>query len=52
MLAEYLKALEEIDIDKRQRKLYHVDAVAAITDLQVNRRFASPERKTVKRKTH
>ena len=52
MLAEYLRALEETDIAKRQNKLYHVDAVAAITDLQVNRRFASPERKTVKRKTH
>ncbi len=52
MLAEYLRALEEVDIAKRQNKLYHVDAVAAITELQVNRKFASPERKPVKRKTH
>ena len=52
MLAEYLRALEETDIAKRQRKLYHVDAVAAITELQVNRKFASPERKPVKRKIH
>ena len=52
MLVEYLRALEETDIDKRQRKLYHVDAVAAITELQVNRKFASPERKPVKRKIH
>ncbi len=37
MLAEYLRALEETDIAKRQSKLYHVDAVAAITELQVNR---------------
>ena len=33
MLAEYLRALEETDIAKRQSKLYHVDAVAAITCL-------------------
>ena len=52
MLAEYLRALEETDIAKRQNKLYHVDAVAAITELQVNRKFASPERKPVKRKFH
>ena len=52
MLAEYLRALEETDIAKRQNKLYHVDAVAAITELQVNRKFASPERKLVKRKIH
>ena len=52
MLAEYLRALEETDIAKRQSKLYHVDAVAAITELQVNRKFASPERKPVKRKIH
>ena len=52
MLAEYLRALEETDIAKRQNKLYHVDAVAAITELQVNRKFASPERKPVKRKIH
>ena len=52
MLAEYLRALEETDIAKRQRKLYHVDAVAAITELQINRKFASPERKPVKRKIH
>ena len=52
MLAEYLRALEETDIAKRHRKLYHVDAVAAITELQVNRKFASPERKPVKRKIH
>jgi len=52
MLAEYIRALEETDIAKRQNKLYHVDAVAAITDLQVNRKFASPERKPVKRKIH
>ena len=52
MLAEYLRALEEVDIAKRQNKLYHVDAVAAITELQVNRKFASPERKPVKRKIH
>ncbi len=50
MLAEYLRAFEETDIAKRQRKLYHVDAVAAITELRVNRKFASPERKPVKRK--
>jgi len=31
MLAEYLRALEETNIAKRQNKLYHVDAVAAIT---------------------
>ena len=52
MLSEYLRALEEVDIAKRQNKLYHVDAVAAITELQVNRKFASPERKPVKRKIH
>jgi hypothetical protein len=52
MLAEYLRALEETDIAKRQHKLYHVDAVAAITELQINRKFASPERKPVKRKIH
>jgi hypothetical protein len=52
MLAEYLRALEETDIAKRQNKLYHVDAVAAITELQVNRKFASPERKPVKKKIH
>ena len=52
MLAEYLRALEETDIAKRQNKLYHVDAVAAITELQINRKFASPERKPVKRKIH
>ena len=52
MLAEYLRALEETDLAKRQNKLYHVDAVAAITELQVNRKFASPERKPVKRKIH
>ncbi len=52
MLAEYLRALEETDIAKRQNKLHHVDAVAAITELQVNRKFASPERKPVKRKIH
>ena len=52
MLAEYLRTLEETDIAKRQNKLYHVDAVAAITELQINRKFASPERKPVKRKIH
>jgi hypothetical protein len=52
MLAEYLRALEETDIAKRQNKLYHVDAVAAITELQINRKFATPERKPVKRKIH
>ena len=52
MLTEYLRALEETDIAKRQSKLYHVDAVAAITELQVNRKFASPERKPVKRKIY
>ncbi len=52
MLAEYLRALEETDIAKRQSKLYHVDAVAAITELRINRKFASPERKAVKRKIH
>jgi len=52
MLAGYMGALEEVDIAKRQNKLYHVDAVAAITELQVNRKFASPERKPVKRKIH
>ncbi len=52
ILAEYLRALEEIDIAKRQKQLYHVDAVAAITKLQVNRKFASLERKPVKRKIH
>ncbi len=52
MLAEYLRALEETNIDKRQKQLYYVDAVAAITELQVNREFASPERKPVKRKIH
>ncbi len=52
MLAEYLRSLEETDIAKRQNKLYRVDAVAAITELQENRKFVSPERKPVKRKTH
>jgi len=52
MLAEYLRALEETDIAKRQSKLYHVDAVAAITELQINKKFASLERKPVKRKIH
>jgi hypothetical protein len=52
MLAEYLRALEETDIAKRQSKLYHTDAVAAITELQVNRKFASPQRRPVKRKIH
>ena len=52
MLAEYLRTLEETDIAKRQKRLYHVDAVAAITELQINRKFASPERKPVKRKIH
>jgi len=52
MLAEYLRALEETDMAKRQNKLYHVDAVAAITELQVDRKFASPERKPIKRKIH
>ncbi len=52
MLVEYLRALGETDIAKRQNKLYHVDAVAAITELQVNRKFVSPERKPVKRKIH
>ena len=52
MLVEYLGALEETNTAKRQNKLYHVDAVAAITELQVNRKFASPERKPVKRKIH
>jgi hypothetical protein len=50
MLAEYLKALEETDIAIRQNKLYHVDAVAAITELQINRKFASPKGKPAKRK--
>ena len=52
ILAEYLRALEETNIAKRQKQLYYVDAVAAITELQVNRKFASPERKPVKRKIH
>ena len=52
MLVEYLRILEETDIDKRQKQLYYVDAVAAVTELQVNRKFASPERKAVKRKIH
>ena len=52
ILAEYLRTLEETDMAKRQSKLYHVDAVAAITELQINRKFASPERKPVKRKIH
>ncbi len=52
MLAEYLRALEETNIAKRQNRLYHVDAVAAITELQVNRKFASPERIPIKRKIH
>jgi hypothetical protein len=52
MLAEYLRALEETDTAKRQSKLYHVDAVAAITELQIDRKFAGPERKAVKRKIH
>ncbi len=52
MLAEYLRALEETDIDKRQRQLYYVDAVAAVTELQVNRKFVSLKRKPVKRKIH
>jgi hypothetical protein len=29
-LEEYLEALEESDIDKRQNKLYHVDSFAAV----------------------
>ncbi len=29
-LKEYLEALEEIDIDKRQNKLYYVDSFAAV----------------------
>ncbi len=49
---EYLESLEETDIARRQSRLYHVDAVAAITNLHENRRFASPERKPVKRKIH
>ena len=52
MLAEYLRALVETNIAQRQSKLYHVDAVAAITELRVNRKFASPERKAIKRKIH
>ena len=52
MLAEYLRALEETDIAKRQKQLYYVDAVAAITELQESRKFASPKRKPVKRKIH
>ncbi len=52
ILVEYLEALEETDIARRQNKLYHVDAVAAITNLHMNRKFASPERKPVKRKIH
>jgi hypothetical protein len=52
ILTEYRAALEETDIARRQNKLYHVDAVAAITSLHVNRRFANPERKPVKRKIH
>jgi uncharacterized protein (DUF1499 family) len=52
ILTEYLKALEETNIARRQNKLYYVDAVAAITNLHVKRRFASPERKPVKRKIH
>jgi hypothetical protein len=52
MLTEYLRTLEETDIAKRQKRLYHVDAVAAITELQINRKFASLERKPVKRKIH
>jgi hypothetical protein len=52
MLTEYLDALKETDIAKRQNKLYYVDAVAAITDLRVKREFAKPERKAVKRKIH
>ena len=52
MLVEYLKALGETDIAKRQSKLYYVDASAAVTELQVNRKFARPERKAVKRKIH
>ncbi len=31
VLKEYLRALEEADIDKRQHELYQVDALAAIT---------------------
>jgi hypothetical protein len=52
MLAEYLRTLEETDIDKRQKRLYHIDAVAAITELQINRKFVSPGRKSIKRKIH
>ena len=52
ILAEYLIALEETDIAKRQKQLYYVDAVAAITELQESRKFASPKRKPVKRKIH
>ena len=52
MLAEYLTILEETDIDKRQKQLYYVDAVAAVTELQVDRKFVSPKRKPVKRKIH
>ena len=52
MLAEYLRALEETDIAKRQKQLYYVDAVAAITELQESRKFVSPRRKPVKRKIH
>jgi hypothetical protein len=52
ILTEYLEALEETDIAKRQNRLYYVDAVAAITNLHESRKFASPERKPVKRKIH
>jgi catalase len=52
MLAEYLRVLEETDIAKRQKQLYYVDAVAAITELQESRKFASPKRKPIKRKVH
>jgi hypothetical protein len=31
ILKEYLRALEEVDIDKRQHELYQVDALASIT---------------------
>jgi hypothetical protein len=31
IIKEYLRALEEVDIDKRQHELYQVDALASIT---------------------
>jgi hypothetical protein len=52
MLTEYLEALKETDIAKRQHELYYVDAVAAITDLRVQREFVKPERRAIKRKIH